>query len=160
MASFRDLTCRIYSKWMNNIWLGYIKVIFITFKLSHASWIKASITNNTNIIWSLFGKLEKCFYPRATFAILFCSFCIDIFSIGISIIYCRVFRFLFTFLILLFVPIYAIIAIYKIYSQNLLKIEHYSHFLLHKLFFWTGGYLYNLYSFFCMISYDLIVGGA
>ena len=135
MACFTGVICRIYSNWMINI--CQIKVIFIRFKFSHPSWIKTSKII-TKTIWSLFGKLKKCFYPWATFLFfnlslqyVCCSFCIDIFSIDISIIYCRIFLSFFYFFD------NTVCAYLRHYCYLQKSID--SHFLPHKLFFGYGA---------------------
>ena len=90
------------------------------------------------------ASFKNVFHLEQLFLINLCH------AFAISIIYCRIFHF-FKF----FDNTYC--AYLHHYCQLQKSID--SHFLPQKLFFRTGAYLYSPYSFFCMISYDLTVGG-
>ena len=113
MANFTDVICRIYSSWVNDI--CHIKIIFFTFKFSHGFWINHLLQITLTQSGPCFASFKNVFTIeqllfKTIFVINFFSFCTDVLSIDISIV---LFHFLFIFLIILFVPIYTIIAIYK-----------------------------------------------
>ena len=156
MVRSTDVICRFYSSRMNNI--CQIRLIFITFKFSHASWIKASITNNTNTKLSSFLQALKIFLPVGNLFLKIYLWNTFVFVLHWHFLDWHFDNLLQNFSISLYFFGNAFCAYLRHYYHLQKSID--SHFLLHKLFFWIGGYLYNPYSFFWMISYDLTVSGA